>query len=135
MPSFKNNLDNFFEFFAIIFKQIISHLKKLGSGMELRDFLIRKRPGVDTWKLSSSVNKGQSSRKFKILLICIPTIRIFFSIRWAAPTVLFRWYLKALTPAPQRPPKLGALGGENFQLMPYEDKRLKISSLFRNSAE
>lgn len=50
-------------------------------------------------------------------------------MRWAEPTSLFKWYLNAFIAASQKPPKLGALGGENLQLMTSETKKFKTSSL------
>lgn len=50
----------------------------------------------------------------------------------ADPRAHFKGYFNVLTPVFQRPPKMGVLGRENFQLMISEAQSFETSSLFRS---
>lgn len=67
---------------------------------------------------SASDEEGTKICDCRMPSICVTAFKKPSCVNLAFPITRFRWYLKDLTPACQRSPKLGELGEINSQLTP-----------------
>lgn len=89
-----------------------------GSGIEFRAVPMRKCPGVSVKTSSGSPCKGVKGREFRQPSTRVRKVMNSSYVKLRVPIIRLRWDLADLTAASHSPPKWGAAGGMNRQLVP-----------------
>ncbi|GFS64472.1 hypothetical protein TNCV_3956211 [Trichonephila clavipes] len=94
----------------------------MGSRIELIDLPIKKCAGVNTSKLSKSLDIGVRGLEFNIPSTWIITVSNSSYVSRDLPSARLRYYFTDFMPASQRPPICRALGGIKFHSIPSSMK-------------